>query len=97
MAREPQVTRTIQTTEVTALCLNIETKESFEKVVSLTRTYKDAKKLRKVLEEVVNTDVVKVVHIISAETKTSLYAMSEQKFIENAEILPARNSDEKEN
>ena len=97
MAREPQVTRTIQTTEVVALCLNIETKESFEKVVSLSRTYKDAKKLRKALEEAVNTDTVKVVHIISTETKTSLYAMSEQKFIENAEILPVRNSIEKEN
>lgn len=90
MARQPQITRTIQTTEATVLCLDIETKQSYEKTVTLSRTYKDAKKLRKAVEDILTTDTEKVVHIISAEVKTLLYGMSEQKFIENAEILPPR-------
>lgn len=90
MARQPQITRTIQTTEATVLCLNIETKESYEKVVTLSRTYKDAKKLRKAVEDLITTDTEKVVHIISTVEKSLLYGMSEQKFIENAEILPPR-------
>lgn len=94
MARQPQITRTIQTTEATVLCLNIETKESYEKVVTLSRTYKDAKKLRKAVEEIITTETEKVVHIISTEVKTLLYGMSEQKFIENAEILPSRKVNE---
>lgn len=90
MARQPQVTRTIVTTNATVLCLDLVNKEPFEKVVKLPRTYKDEKHMMKKIEEIVNSPEVKAVHVISTEIEETLYGMSEQKFIETAEILPNR-------
>lgn len=94
MPRLPQVTRTIPTTKATVLVLNIETGISEERVVSIPREYKKAKKLREAIEAVVNTDVEKLAHIKNTEIVETLYGMSEQKFIENAEILPPRGTKE---
>lgn len=87
MARKPMVTRTIVTTKVNVLCLDIESAEPFNKVVTLPRTYKDEKKLLKKVEEVVNTDEVKAVHIVDKEEVETLYGMTEQDFITNSTIL----------
>ena len=92
MARTPQVTRTIQTTKVKVMCLNVVEGKSVTKEVILPRTYKDEKHLMKQLEKVVNDDVIKAVHILETEVNETLYGMSEQKFIENAEILPPRET-----
>lgn len=87
MARKPMVTRTIITTKVNVLCLDIQSAEPFNKVVTLPRTYKDDKKLLKKVEEVVNTDDVKAVHIVDKGEIETLYGMSEQDFIDHATIL----------
>lgn len=87
MARKPMVTRTIVTTKVNVLCLGIKNGEPFNKVVTLPRTYKDEKKLLKKVEEVVNTDEVKAVHVVDKEEVETLYGMTEQDFITNATIL----------
>jgi LytS/YehU family sensor histidine kinase len=87
MARKPMVTRTIVTTKVNVLCLDIKSSEPFNKVVTLPRTYKDEKMLLKKVEEVVNTDDVKAVHIVDKEEVETLYGMTEQDFITNAKIL----------
>ena len=87
MARKPMVTRTIVTTKVNVLCLDIKSAEPFNKVVTLPRTYKDEKKLLKKVEEVVNTDEVKAVHVVGKEEVETLYGMSEQDFINNAVVL----------
>lgn len=87
MARKPMVTRTIVTTKVNVLCLDINSAEPFNKVVTLPRTYKDEKKLLKKVEEVVNNDEVKAVHIVDKEEVETLYGMTEQDFITNAVIL----------
>ena len=96
MARKPMVTRTIVTTKVNVLCLDIESAEPFNKVVTLPRTYKDEKKLLKKVEEVVNTDEVKAVHIVDKEEVETLYGMTEQNFITNATILDAATRKELE-
>lgn len=87
MARKPMVTRTIVTTKVNVLCLDINSAEPFNKDVTLPRTYKDEKKLLKKVEEVVNTDEVKAVHIVDKEEVETLYGMTEQDFITNSTIL----------
>ena len=87
MARKPMVTRTIVTTRVNVLCLDIQSAEPFNKVVTLPRTYKDEKQLLKKVEEVVNTDEVKAVHVVGKEEVETLYGMSEQDFINNAVVL----------
>lgn len=90
MARVPQITRTIQTTKVNVLCLDIVEGKPFNKEIILPRTYKDNKAIMKQLETVINSDTVKAVHVVSAEVQETLYGMTEQRFIELADVLPAR-------
>ena len=87
MARKPMVTRTITTTQVNVLCLDIVAGEPFNQQVTLPRTYKEDKKLMKAIEEVVNTENVKAVHVVAKEEVETLYGMSEQDFITNAVVL----------
>lgn len=87
MARKPMVTRTIITTKVIVLCLDVNSAEPFNETVTLPRTYKDDKKLLKTVEEVINTDTVKAVHIVDKKEIETLYGMTEQDFINNAKIL----------
>lgn len=87
MARKPMVTRTIITTKVIVLCLDVNSAEPFNETVTLPRTYKDEKKLLKSVEELINTDTVKAVHIVSKKEIETLYGMTEQDFINNAKIL----------
>lgn len=90
MARTPQVTRTIQTTHCTVLCMDIEHGEPCNKDVILPRTYKDETHALKAVKKVIDSDTLKAVHIVSTEVKETLYGMSEQDFIAHANILPPR-------
>lgn len=92
MARVPQVTRTIQTTRVNVLCLNIVEGEPFNKEVILPRTYKDEKAMLKEAEKLINTDEVKAVHVVDFNVEETLHGMTEQKFVELAEVLPPRTA-----
>ena len=87
MARKPMVTRTIKTTKANVLCMDIQSAEPFNKVIVLPRTYKDDKSLMKRVKEVVETDNIKVVHIVDKEEVETLYGMTEQEFIEKAVVL----------
>lgn len=92
MARIPQVTRTIQTTKATALCVDIGSQTTFEKEFILSGTYKDEKSLLKALSKVANDDYTKVVIVKSYEVLETLYGMTEQEFISVAKVLPPRNA-----
>ena len=87
MARKPMVTRTITTTQVNVLCLDVVAGEPFNQQVTLPRTYKEDKKLMKAIEEVVNTENVKAVHVVAKEEVETLYGMTEQDFINKAVVL----------
>lgn len=87
MARKPMVTRTITTTKANVLCMDIQSAEPFNKVITLPRTYKDDKTLMKRVQEVVETDNIKAVHIVDKEEVETLYGMTEQEFIEKAVVL----------
>ena len=90
MARTPMVTRTIVTTKAIIMCLDVEAGEPFNKEVTLPRTYKDEKALLKKAKPLVETDTIKAVHVVDTEEVETLYGMTEQEFIENAQILPPR-------
>ena len=90
MARQPMVTRTIQTTHATVLCLDIPNAEPFNQTVVLPRTYKDEKSMMKVVEKLINTEDVKAVHIVHTDVNETLYGMTEQEFIAAARVLPGR-------
>ena len=97
MARVPQITRTIQTTKVNVLCLNINEEQPFNKEVTLPRVYKDDAHILKQVKKLIDDDNTKAVHIVNAQVQETLYGMSEQKFIELAEILPPRKNYETDN
>lgn len=90
------ITRTIKSTKVNALCLDIVSAEPFNQSFILAGTYKDIAKIKKALEKQFNNEEHVIAHIVSVEELNTLYGMSEQKFIENAEILPARKQYNKE-
>lgn len=90
MARVPQVTRTIETTIVTLFCVNTEDRTTFEQTLTLPRTYKDEVKMMKAVEAVLSGEPIKAVSILGYEVKETLYGMSEQEFIQHAQVLPPR-------
>lgn len=94
MSRTPMVTRTIVTTKVNVMCLDVEKGEPFNTTVTVPRTYKDAETLLKKVKPLIETETVKAVHIVDTEEIETLYGMTEQEFIENAKVLPPRNASE---
>ena len=92
MARVPMVTRTITTTKANVLCLDIQKGEPFNKIVILPRTYKDDKALLKQVSKVIDNEEQKAVHVVDKEEVETLYGMTEQQFIELAQVLPPRDS-----
>lgn len=90
MARVPQVTRTIQTTRVNVMCLDIKAGQPFYKEVVLPRVYKDDNHILKQVRKIIDNEEAKAVHIVSATVEETLYGMTEQRFIELAEVLPPR-------
>ena len=92
MARVPMVTRTIKTTEVNVMCLDVEKGEPINKDVTVSRTFKDDEKLFKEVKKIIETDTIKAVHIVDKKEVETLYGMSEQEFIEHATVLPPRET-----
>lgn len=91
MARQPMVTRTILTTTVKALCVDINSKSTCEQEFILPRNYKDDSAIMKALAKV-DTGALKVVHVIASEVNETLYGMTEDVFIANAKVLPPRTA-----
>ena len=94
MARTPMVTRTFQTTKAKVLCLDITEGKSFTKEISLPRVYKDDAHVLKQVKKIVDNDTTKAVHIVETKVEETLYGMTEQMFIENAQVLPPRETKE---
>lgn len=91
MARVPMVTRTIVTTKVNVMCLDVQVGEPCNKVITVPRTYKDDEALMKKVRPLLETETLKAVHIVDKQEIETLYGMTEQDFIEHAKLLPPRN------
>ena len=87
MARQPMVTRTIVSTKLTVLCMDLVNRQPIEKEIVLPRTYKDDITIMKVLSKQYDSDELKVTAILSKEVNKDIYGMTEQKFLEVAEKL----------
>jgi hypothetical protein len=92
MARQPQVTRTIQTTKCNVLCIDLANEQPFTQEVILPRTYKDERSMMKKIKPIVENDNVKAIHVQNFTVESTLYGMTEEEFISAAHILPARTS-----
>lgn len=96
MARKINVTRTIKTTTATALCVNTITAEPYNETVTVSGEYTDTKKLLKVIKRKLETEDVSVAAVVESHVNETLYGMTEETFIANAEILPTRTKKETE-
>lgn len=92
MARKPMVTRTVQTTLATVLCLNTETAEPFNQTVTLSGSFKDNKAVMKAVKALIENDTISVAKVVDIEIEEKLYGMPEQDFINAAKVLPPRGT-----
>lgn len=85
--RKPMITRTINSTLVTALCVNSQTAETFEQEFTLTGKIADKDKVLKRVSKQYNTDDCTIVAIRELKEVSELYGMDEAVFIREAKIL----------
>lgn len=85
--RKPMVTRTINGTQVKALCLDVKTAQPVTNTYTLSGTFKDESKLLRKLQKLYDTDELKVVHISETQEINTLYGMDEDYFLAHASIL----------
>lgn len=92
MARIPMVTRTLTATNCDVLCCDVKAGSTVVKTVTVPRTYKNDEQLMKAVKSLIETDDLKPVHIKSKTVTETLYGMTEAEFMENAKVLPPRES-----
>lgn len=88
MARKRMVTRTIISTVATCMCVNVEQGECINLTVEAAGTFTSEEKLLRAIKSTHESPTVKFVQVVEQHEKETLYGMEEQKFIEQAEILP---------
>lgn len=94
MARVRMVTRTIESTKVTAMCINPATATVSHNEYVISQAYTDPALILKHVKKVYETENNVIVAIENSEVQETLYGMTEQKFMELAEILPPRQTAE---
>jgi len=88
MANKYNVTRTIVTTNVTAMVINPETMETATKVFVYDGIEKEDKtKILKYLRKRNETETCSLVSIVKIETTEQLYGMTEEDFIKYSKVL----------
>lgn len=87
MAKERQVTRTVNATEVDVFCIRKTSKETFISTVVLGGKYKDDDALFKAARKQIDTDEVKAISIEEKRSVSRLYAMPEAQFIQLAKAV----------
>lgn len=84
MARERQITRTINVTTATAVCMDITTMENETRALVITGDVPSQDKVLKDLRKLYDTDTFKVVAIKEMTTVEKLYGLSEVDFLKYA-------------
>ena len=95
MARKPVVSRTIQSTNATILCVNPSTRALEEVSVTLPRTSADDKAVMKKVEKMsLIQEPLKPVSVVSTTVTKKLYKMDEDFYIEHATPCDELDEDE---
>lgn len=96
MARKRMVTRTVTQTTAEVMTLDVTTAEVQVKSYDIGGQYTDEELLKK-LQDLFQTDILKLVHIEQQTCKELLLGMDEEDFIRLAKVLPPRNTSKEEN
>lgn len=91
MKRERMVTKTITTTDVTVLAINVETAEPHNETFQLLGKYKTDEDILKEIDKLVEYPN-KVVHIVDKHESSTKYTMSENDFVEYAVAEPEKEN-----
>lgn len=92
--RKPVVTRTINSTLVHALCMDVAKGEAYETDINLPGILRDEKKMLKALASRV-PEGHRAVSVKSHELVKTLYGMPEETFLQYAHQLPPRGTKSK--
>ena len=87
MRKENMVTRTITSTEYEVMTVNTATATIENMTVSISGGRITDDKVIKKSEQLINTEHVKVVSVVSAKEVTNLYGMTETDFVKYANII----------
>lgn len=88
MPRTPQVQRTIKTIVAAVLCLDLEKQTTFELTVRIPKPSNATNRsIINAAEQAINDKSLKVLHILNAENQTVVCTMSEQTYLNNANII----------
>lgn len=90
MARQRMVTRTIEQTTATIMCLDVTTAEVQVRDFTIGGNF-DAETLLKKFKAIYETDTYKLVHIERVHMDELLLGMTEDDFIRYAKVLPPRS------
>lgn len=97
MSRPPQVSRTICTTLAEVLILDILNERPEIREIRVPRSYNTDRKLINRIQAALNDPNLKVVHIRQKRVQTLRCTMTEQKYIETADILEIIEQGENDN
>ena len=95
MARKRMVTRTVMQTKAEVMTLDITTAKVQVSPYDIGGQYTDDELLKK-LQNLFQTDTLKLVHIESQTCNEVLLGMDEEDFIRLAKVLPPRNCNKDE-
>lgn len=96
MARVRMITRTIESTTASCMCINPLTGTVSHNDYTISQSYTDPTLILKHVKKVYETETNIIVAVEKSEIHETLYGMLEQKFMELAEILPPRTQTEDE-
>ena len=95
MARKRMITRTVEQTTAKVMTLDVTTAEVKVLTYDIGGQYNDEELLKK-LQQLFQTDTLKLVHVESQTCNEVLLGMEEEDFIRLAKVLPPRNSNKDE-
>lgn len=87
MPRKPMITRTMTVTEYNVLMCDVLAGDTYTEKITLPRVAKNDVAALKQIKKLYDTPEIKAAHIISSETTSKQYGMTELDFINTATIL----------
>lgn len=95
MARkERMITRTINKTSCNMTVFDVTTNQPVEREITIAGTFKTDEDLTAKLKDLYETETEKVVYVKDVNVISELYGMTEQTFLDNAEIIHKKGESE---
>lgn len=92
MARRRMVTRTLTTTTVEIMCLNVNTAQVEVNQFKIMGAHAVKADMLKIAQKQYETDNIKLVNVQRYIVEETLYGMDEKTFMELAQVLPPRTT-----